>query len=166
MSNLTPSADTKKTASALKHAGFILVGSLLILAVWLARAIGGNECNYPYANHQQLQISGQTINVEKVSLAEARQQGLSGRPCISPNQAMLFNFDKAGRYDFWMKDMRFAIDIVWLDSAKTITEISPSLDPSSYPQTFTSNEPSRFVLELPAGRAAQLNFQPGQTLNF
>ena len=51
---------------------------------------------------------------------EARQQGLSGRAGLGESEGMLFVFPKDGEYAFWMKDMRFSIDILWLSGNGTI----------------------------------------------
>ena len=47
---------------------------------------------------------------------EERSQGLSGRPNLAAGTGMLFVFEQAGSYAFWMKDMRFPLDMVWIDA--------------------------------------------------
>jgi uncharacterized membrane protein (UPF0127 family) len=91
---------------------------------------------------------------------------LGGRACIGPDQGMLFTFNKPGQYDFWMKNMKFPIDIVWVNENKMVVSVSPEVEPKTYPKTFTSNKPAKYVLELHAGRAQQLNISEGTNLNF
>jgi uncharacterized membrane protein (UPF0127 family) len=64
---------------------------------------------------------------------------------------MLFVFPEDGRYSFWMKDMTYAIDVLWLSKEGQIVYAIPGLAPESYPKTFTSDTPARYVLELRAG---------------
>lgn len=80
-----------------------------------------------------------------------REQGLSNWSLLLPNQAMLFVFDNDGKHSFWMKDMNFPIDIVWLDKDFNIVHIERNLKPETYPETFVSSVLARYVLELPAG---------------
>ena len=67
---------------------------------------------------------------------------------------MLFVFTEDGKYAFWMKDMQFSIDIIWLAADGTVVYIVPNLSPATYPQTYTPDTPARFVLEVPAGFVA------------
>jgi uncharacterized membrane protein (UPF0127 family) len=82
------------------------------------------------------------------------KSGLSGRSSLSESSAMLFVFDiESDRYCFWMKDMKFDIDILWLDSKKRIVDAKYAASPSSYPEEFCPKSAARYVLELPAGQA-------------
>ena len=54
---------------------------------------------------------------------EERAQGLMFREKINEDQAMLFLFEEEDIHSFWMKNMRFAIDILWLDGRKRIVHI-------------------------------------------
>lgn len=98
-------------------------------------------------------LLGNTIHVTRATTPEARQQGLSGRTGLAPDEGLLFVFEQEGNYSFWMKDMRFSIDILWIDSAGTIVYIEPSVSPDTYPQSFDPKANALYVLELPAGYA-------------
>ena len=50
-------------------------------------------------------------------------QGLAVKNQLKENEAMLFVFEKPGKHSFWMKDMKFPIDIIWLDSTGKIVHI-------------------------------------------
>ncbi|HCS47283.1 MAG: hypothetical protein A2V45_03575 [Candidatus Aminicenantes bacterium RBG_19FT_COMBO_58_17] len=84
---------------------------------------------------------------------EERAQGLMFREKINEDQAMLFLFEKEDIHSFWMKNMRFAIDILWLDGRKRIVHIENQVPPcpkdpcSSYIPAAAAS----FVLELQAG---------------
>jgi uncharacterized membrane protein (UPF0127 family) len=82
---------------------------------------------------------------------------LSGRQELLPNEGALFIYQEPGFYHFWMKEMNFPIDIIWLlpeENKKEvfkIVDITPTVSPDSFPQTFSSRVPSQYVLEVKAG---------------
>src|SRR3989344_7332267 len=61
-----------------------------------------------------VKIAGQEVKVELALTPEEQTQGFSGRSGLGENEGMLFVFDTPGKYGFWMKDMLFPIDIIWL----------------------------------------------------
>jgi hypothetical protein len=61
---------------------------------------------------------------------------------------------------------KFPIDIVWVDDKKNTIGVTPNLSPSTYPQTFTSKSPAKYILEIQSGRAQQLNVVEGTQLQF
>lgn len=84
---------------------------------------------------------------------EKRTKGLAVRDSMEEGEAMLFLFDAEGRHSFWMNNMKFPIDIIWLDSDKTVVHIEPSLEPCA-PFDCPSYVPDRsalYVLETVAG---------------
>ena len=66
----------------------------------------------------KLSIGGKTLSVEVAKSSLDRMRGLSGRESLGENEGMIFIFDKAGNYGFWMKDMKFPIDIIWIKSGE------------------------------------------------
>jgi uncharacterized membrane protein (UPF0127 family) len=123
-------------------------------------------CTAAYRHDTTITVGNNTIDAEIPENAQKKDIGLSGRACIGADQGMLFVFDKPDQYNFWMKDMKFPIDIVWLDDKKNTIGVTPSLSPSTYPQTFTSKSPAKYVLEIQSGRAQQLNVVEGTQLQF
>lgn len=87
--------------------------------------------------------------VEKVASPESRAKGLSDRDTLCPDCAMLFRFDTEGAYGFWMKDMRFPIDIAWIREGK-IVHIERRV-PADFKGTMTPRVPADTVLETNAG---------------
>lgn len=95
-------------------------------------------------------VGEMTVNAEIADTNTLRVLGLSGRESLEEGKGVLFVFPTAGLHGFWMKNMKFSIDIVWAESGKIIY-IEKSVSPTTFPKIFTSTSPSRFVLELPAG---------------
>ena len=143
--------------------------SLIVIAGLIFGLIyknSGGACG-TYRDDKTLIINGQAIQTEVAATPAARQQGLSGRPCILANQAMLFEFNQPGYYSFWMKDMRFPIDMVWLGASKKVAWLQSDVQPATYPANFTNrNKAAQYVLELKANRAQQLHLAIGSPVQF
>ena len=82
---------------------------------------------------------------------------------------MLFVFDTQGEQTFWMKDMKFPIDIIWIDSNKTVVHIEHNLPPCSLEvlcPTYKPNEDSLYVLETIGGLAEKHDIAQGTRVEF
>ena len=79
---------------------------------------------------------------------------------------MLFVFEKLKPHRFWMKDMQFPLDIIWLDNHRIVHVIHNAKPSNSRDETevMTSPVPVNFVLEISAGRAAKLRLKKGQRM--
>ncbi len=115
---------------------------------------------------KQLQIGDKTINLELSITTEEKAQGLSGRKNLPADTGMLFVFEKEGNYHFWMKDMKFAIDMIWIGQNLRVTEIKKDAKPNSYPQVFGGQVKSLYVLEVPAGFSTENNIKVGDKVEF
>lgn len=105
-----------------------------------------------------ISIGTTTVQVEVEDTDASRELGLSGRASLADGTGMLFIFDAPGKYGFWMKDMNFAIDMLFVDASGTIVTIAPNASPAGYqlnpPQVFYPASDVPYVLEVPAGFAA------------
>ena len=106
-----------------------------------------------------IQIGDATLRVEVADTDQKRVQGLSGRPSLAKNEGILFVFEEPGRYGFWMKDMNFSIDIIWIGQDKKVVEIMNTIVPETFPEVFYSKEPIQYVLEVNAGWAKENDVQ-------
>lgn len=101
------------------------------------------------------------VAAEIAGTPEARTRGLSGREQLGEKSGLLFIFQESGFYYFHMKDMKFPIDIIWLDDELRVVDITPHLDPRTYPETFSSHRPAQYVLEVNAGFAGRHGISRG-----
>jgi uncharacterized membrane protein (UPF0127 family) len=105
--------------------------------------------------------------VEVSVTAEARIRGLSGRSRMPTNTGMLFIFDTISMQSMWMVEMRFSLDILWLDEYMRIVNISydcqPCPDRSNCP-FFSSVHPVKYAIELNEGAARAFGLDVGDTL--
>jgi uncharacterized protein len=97
-----------------------------------------------------LKIGSVTLNIGVANTDAERMQGLSGRSGLQENEGLLFIFEQQGYYGFWMKDMKFPIDIAWLDKNKKIIHIESNILPDTYPEVFSPTSPALYVLEASA----------------
>ena len=91
-----------------------------------------------------------------------KERGLGGRDGLKENEGMLFVFDKPNTSGFWMKDMKFSIDIVWIRDDKVI-DIKKSVSKDTYPTIFYPKESANMVLELPSGFCDTHNITVGDS---
>lgn len=93
-----------------------------------------------------------------------RVTGLSGRESLGEDEGMFFVFEKEGYYGIWMKEMKFPLDIAWLDANKKIIHLEKSILPDTYPKVFNSNSKAQFVLEVNAGFFEKNKIKVGDSL--
>ena len=124
------------------------------------------SCNFKDNNFITVTLGTETLTLETAVSTEAVAQGLSGRTKI-PADGMLFVFPEADMRYFWMKNMNFPLDIIWL-SDNTIVGITynatiPSENEREFPRTsYNSGQPADMVIEVEAGRA--VSFAVGMKL--
>ena len=81
---------------------------------------------------------------------------------------MLFVFEKRKTHRFWMKDMQFPLDILWIDNYRIVHILRnvQTAKKGGKPPVLVPSEPANFVLEIESGRASKLGLKPGDILNY
>src|SRR3989339_1134253 len=105
-----------------------------------------------------------TLNVDVAASDSTRRRGLSGRDGLSGDAGMLFLFSEPEKYVFWMKDMKFPIEAIWIRDGQVV-DLSYGLLPPSEgepPRVFMPLEPAGAVLEVPAGFIERHDIRLGQ----
>lgn len=125
----------------------------------------GNESKIFYAT-TTIHVPKGDITAEISNTPDKRELGLSNRTSLGANSGMLFIFPVQGSYMFWMKDMHFPIDIVWINVDRKVVGIDSNISPDTYPEAFNSPGKVQFVLELNAGDAERFGIKEGTSLNF
>ena len=121
-----------------------------------------------YAHAIVTTSTGKKISVEVADTVEKRSLGLGKRSGLENGWGMLFVFEKRKQHGFWMKDMEFPLDIIWLDNHR-IAYILRNVQPVKsgvIPPVMTPPEAVNFVLEIDAGLADELKLQVGQHLKY
>jgi uncharacterized membrane protein (UPF0127 family) len=133
------------------------------LALLLAIACTGEPepatPGYPTA---EVTIGIHRTQVEVADTPERLSRGLSGRPGLAEGRGMVFPYARADRHGFWMYDMHFDIDIVWIRGER-IVDVTPRVphDPPGKLPVYRPRAPADLVLEVPAGTAEKLGWKIG-----
>lgn len=102
-----------------------------------------------------VRFDGVTVTADVASSAAQQSKGLSGRTSLAADTGMLFVFSQDASTAFWMKDMRFPIDIIWIND-DTVVDLDADVPivTSGSPPLYTPVTPVNYVLEVNAGFAA------------
>ena len=170
-------AVTQKVAQFFKTHAVVVVGVCILVGVviWAVVRQPG-DTRLPLADARlkddrqvvRLQAGDQTIQVEVVTEPASIELGLSGRSEIG-QQGMLFIFQRQLVPSFWMKEMQFDLDLVWIDGSQVIgiTDRVPAPSPETpldQLPLYRPPAPVSAVLEVPAGDAARFGLQVGTEL--
>lgn len=114
-----------------------------------------------------LTIGEERIAVEIADTPQERQQGLMGRTLLFDGQGMLFVFDTPDYYSFWMRNVNFPLDIIFISANSTIIGIREA-DPcfSENCLLYVPAQPALYVLEVPQGYSAAHDITEGMTVEF
>jgi uncharacterized membrane protein (UPF0127 family) len=122
---------------------------------------------------ENFSIDGKIIQADIADTDCKKTLGLSGRTTLTDGQGMLFLFNTLGSYGFWMKDMNFPLDIIWIDNTLSITGIESNLATSTYDvmdpsqsEIFGQKYSAEYVLEVPAGYVDRNNIKVGDKIIF
>ena len=140
---------------------FITTILLLIIAFII---INKNKTNNNQNQFKEIIINNIKFKAEIADNYFSREKGLSKREKLDDLSGMLFIFDKSENHSIWMKDMKFSIDIIWLNENYQIIDITKNLKPESFPKTFSSDKPSQYVFEVNAGICDKYNITIGDYL--
>lgn len=112
-------------------------------------------------------IAGKTFRLHAPQTLEQRQTGLAAFNSIADDEGMIFRGIRPGVQSFWMKNMKFDIDILWVDANNQIVHIVQAVSKDSYPKTVQnpSSKPSSYVIELQAETCLRYGITSGQTVN-
>jgi uncharacterized protein len=154
-----------KIKSALRRHGIVavaVVAVVLTIPVYALFASRG-DASVPAASYR-LRMHNATYNLTAAVTEAEQTKGLGQRQSLAAKEGMLFWYADEGQRCFWMKDMHFAIDMLWVGHDKKVVKIVPKATPDSYPQTWCAD--AQYVIELSAGVAAKEGVRLGTQLDF
>lgn len=138
---------------------FFIVLILSIFGLFLT------ACSYQSKslNLKTITINHHQLKVEVADSLTKQTQGLSNRPYLSEEQGMLFIFNRHFKPVFWMKDMRFPLDIIWISDGiiVDITSNIPAPQSGQPLKQYFPSQPVNYVLEVNAGWSAKNNIKIG-----
>jgi uncharacterized protein len=137
---------------------------LAIFAAFVVYQFNGQGQMKPNAS---VTVNKQTFAVEKITDAKAQEIGLTKYNSIKPEQGMLFIFDKSGSHPFWMRGMKFPIDMIFIND-KTVVATYENLPAAKITDpnipTYGGDGLSDKVLEINAGLVTKYNIKKGDTI--
>lgn len=138
----------------------------IAVAAAVALAACGEEERPPAEPKPVVRVGGATVRVEVADDEASRQLGLGGRDTLSRDHGMLFLLPN-DQPSFWMKGMRFPIDIVWIHGNEVVdvtADVPPPRGPGAGLPTYSPDRPADRALEVNAGWAARHGVRPGDTV--
>ena len=117
-------------------------------------------------------LGGVPFRVELAITSEQRIKGLSGQPPLASGTGMLFVFEQAIKYSFWMRGMLFPLDMIWIDVECTVVHITRNAPPPTPEQALADLPrygppvPVLYVLEINAGGAESASVTVGRPAQF
>ncbi len=139
---------------------------LLILVIVVLRFRGINllpNINIGGGN-ASVTVGNDTFNVEIADEAKEREQGLSNREELSEDTGMLFIFEEKGEYEFWMRDVNFPLDIIYISDNK-IVDIMKNAKPQNTEIIYKPQAPANYVLEINGGLSDKLEIEIGDEIS-
>jgi hypothetical protein len=111
-------------------------------------------------------LKGERFTVELAQTSEEQALGLMFRDSLADDHGMLFLFPGEATRSFWMKNTRIPLDIFYFDSRLQLVSVTENAQPcrSQRCPPYPSAAPAMYVLELRAGKAAELGVRPGDAL--
>ncbi len=148
-----------------------IIGIFVILIIsFLLFLIVRNSFHLANSKNSTVTIDNHAFSVEVVKTVADQEKGLSGRNSLGQNNGMLFLFNHPDIYAFWMRNMKFPLDIIYIRNKKivniykNIPTVPSNTDISNIPQVKPS-QPADSVLEINAGYSQKYNFKEGDSVN-
>ena len=113
---------------------------------------------------------GFTVVAEMAVTPSDMERGLMYRTDLPAGRGMLFVHDRPGRYPYWMANCKIALDIIWMNAAHEVVEISAGTPPCPSGNrdcpTYGGHAVATFALELGSGEAARHKVAVGSVIQF
>jgi len=144
---------------------------IIVVSITFFRLVqkGNSIFNLPLSEDavSQVEIRKQTVKVTVAISDNDKSRGLSGKSSLADNEGMLFLYDTPGTPSFWMKDMKFPIDIIWIkgDSIADISANVPVSKSTPLP-TYKPKAEIDKVLEVKAGWTELNKVKVGDKVKF
>src|SRR6185369_1837932 len=143
----------------------IIVGVLLVIfGGYLFYQYGSKMTTKMKTNGSQATIGTHTFDVEVVKTNNNTQIALTKYTAIADNQGMLFLFDQPGFYTFWMKNMKFPIDMIFIHDDVVVSFVENATPPTSkdtQPLIYQPESSANKVLEVNKGTIKRDNIKKG-----
>lgn len=115
-------------------------------------------------------IGGVSFGAEIADTSALRTKGLSNRPSLPRQTGMLFIFPSGTASNFWMREMQFPLDFVWIGADCKVVSLSLNVPhpetPTSPLPLYKSSQPAEFNFEINGGEVVALGLAIGDDVRF
>lgn len=117
--------------------------------------------------YTNVKIGNTEIKAEIADSLIKQTKGLMFRKSLPENEGMLFVFNDESYHSFWMMNMSFPIDIIWINKEKVIVYITKNVQPCKLIcPTYRPKEKTMYVLEVNANFTEEHKVEIGKPLEF
>lgn len=151
--------------------------AFIVLVGFSVQALNNGKIAFPERSPQAtvepkttITVGDSEINIEIADDEKEREKGLSGREKLNKDTGLLFVFNsKNVRPSFWMKDMNFDIDIIWIDDERIVQISSAKAEKKGTSDSdlklYIPNQEVDYVLEVNSGFADKKDIEVGDEVN-
>jgi hypothetical protein len=152
----------KKYFIKLFFPGLLLIFSIVVVFQGISEK---ERKNFWTSEGGEIKIGENIFQTEVANSAAKKRQGLSSRESLCENCAMLFLFNEKGLHSFWMKEMNFDLDILWIDKNE-IVYMAKNVSRKNERKIIKPDREADKVLEINAGLADKLGIEIGDNVEF
>jgi uncharacterized protein len=137
----------------------IFLWIFLLLAVAIGSYFFLQDSNSTDGDSKIISINNKKFKIESARSPEEQQKGLGGRESLCADCGMFFEFTQEGKHSFWMRDMKFPLDIIWISGNKVVFVVK-NISPDNQ-NVFTPPVEANRVLEINAGLSDKHEIREG-----
>lgn len=158
----------KHYAKKISTAAFAVVG-VLIACMMVAFVVTVTQmptsASVSPIGKASINVGGSKVLLDVATTQAQQALGLSGRASLDKDSGMFFPFVEAQRPGFWMKDMNFPLDFIYMKGGKVV-ELKENVQPPIVPVPFFPNEEVDGVLEVNAGWVKDNHIEVGDSVSY
>ena len=150
---------------------FTILGASLLLGNTALSSGAEGSGNFLRDLKAVVTVNGFNLTADLAITDEQKAEGLAVKDSLKENEGMLFVYEQPSDQSFWMKDMKFPIDIIWLNNNGTVVYIRHNLQPCIMTFDFlcpiyTPDKDSLYVLETVSGFSKKHSIKIGTHVDF
>lgn len=134
-----------------------------VLGLGFPKGVNKAPSQFPSLTKREIVIRDEKMTLYIADTDTERQQGLSGSTRLQDDEGMLFVFPEKDLHSFWMKDMKYPLDMIFLNDNRIVDTFN-NLSPETYPKLFAPKEPANYVIEFNDSAIERLGLKTGDTI--
>lgn len=144
-------------------AGMFFIGGIMKTQGWNIERPSDAAKTFSTYEYSLVNIGNKQYRLYIADTPDKQMKGLSSITSMKSYEGMMFEFDNAGVRSFWMKDMNFPLDFVFVFN-DSVVDIHENVKPASFPDSILSRLPANKVIELNAGEVSENGIKLGEKI--